>query len=68
MLFLPLEDKDDQEVEEVKEKKKIREEEHFLLKQKGWPSEYNQQVPKSYINAHALIRKFEKTRKHSLIT
>ena len=63
MLFLPLEDKDNQEVEEVKEKKKINKEDHFLLKQKGQPSEYNQQVPKSNINALALIRKFEKIRK-----
>jgi hypothetical protein len=63
MPFPPLEDEDDWEVEEVKEKKKIDGEDHFLLKWKGWPSEYNQWVPKSNINAPDLIRKFEKTRK-----
>jgi transposase InsO family protein len=63
MPFPPLEDEDDWEVEEVKEKKKIDGEDHFLLKWKGWPSEYNQWVQKSSINAPALIRKFEKTRK-----
>ena len=41
MPFLPLEDKDNQEVEEVKEKKKINREDHFLLKWKGQPSKYN---------------------------
>ena len=63
MPFPPLEDEDDWEVEEVKEKKKIDGEDHFLSKWKGWPSEYNQWVQKSSINAPALIRKFEKTRK-----
>ena len=37
----PLEDEDNWEIEEVKEKKKIEGEDYFLLKWKGWPSEYN---------------------------
>ena len=41
MLFLSLKDKGNQEVEEVKKKKKIKEEEYFLLKQKDQPLEYN---------------------------
>ena len=40
-----LEDEEEYEVEEVYDKKVIEGENHFLVKWKGWPSEYNQWVP-----------------------
>lgn len=58
-----LEDDDEWEVEEVKDEKEIEGELHFLLKWKGWPSEYNQWVPANNINAPTLIRKFKNNRR-----
>jgi uncharacterized protein (DUF427 family) len=39
-----LEDEDEYEVEDVRDEKLIEGETHFLVKWKGWPSEYNQWV------------------------
>ena len=44
-LLLPmpdLEDKEDWEIEEVKDKANIKGQIHYLVKWKGWPTEYNQ--------------------------
>jgi hypothetical protein len=61
-----LEDDDEWEVEEVRDEKKFQNELHYLVKWKGWPSEYNQWVPAQDMeNARGMISKFQKQRKKS---
>ncbi|KAJ6033888.1 hypothetical protein N7444_003584 [Penicillium canescens] len=61
-----LEDDDEWEVEEVRGEKKFQNELHYLVKWKGWPSEYNQWVPLSDMgNARGIIAKFQKQKKRS---
>jgi transposase InsO family protein len=59
-----LEDEEEYEVEEVKDECEIQNEVHFLVKWKGWPSEYNQWVSEEDMaNAKQAIHKFRKGRK-----
>jgi transposase InsO family protein len=61
-----LEDDDEWEVEEVRGEKKFQNELHYLVKWKGWPSEYNQWVPISDMgNAKGIIARFQKQKKRS---
>jgi hypothetical protein len=63
-----LADDDEWEVEEVKDEKFIDGDRHFLIKWKGWPSEYNQWIPESDMaNAKEMIKKYKKetTKKNS---
>jgi transposase InsO family protein len=61
-----LEDDDEWEVEEVRDEKKFQNELHYLVKWKGWPSEYNQWVPAiDMANAKGIISKFQKQKKKS---
>jgi transposase InsO family protein len=61
-----LEDDDEWEVEEVRDEKKFQNELHYLVKWKGWPSEYNQWIPISDMeHAKAAITKFQKQKKKS---
>jgi hypothetical protein len=56
-----LEDDDEWEVEEVRDERMLENEPHFLVKWKGWPSEYNQWVSQDNMaNAKGNIRKFWK--------
>lgn len=56
-----LEDEDEYEVEEVRDEKLIEGETHFLVKWKGWPSEYNQWVPQEDMeNATEAIQSYWK--------
>lgn len=58
-----LEDEDEYEVEEVRDEKKIQGATHFLIKWKGWPSEYNQWVPQENMaNATGAIDAYRKRR------
>ncbi len=45
MLLSDLEDKEEFEVEEVKNKTIINGQIHYLVKWEGWPTEYNQWIP-----------------------
>lgn len=59
-----LEDEEEYEVDEAKDECKIQGEVHFLVKWKGWPSEYDQWVPeKDMTNAKQAINKFRKRRR-----
>jgi hypothetical protein len=59
-----LEDDPDQyEVEEIRDKRKVRGKIHYLIKWAGWPSEYNQWVPEDDMNAPKSIQDYERTRK-----
>jgi transposase InsO family protein len=62
MPFPDLEDEDNQwELEEVRDKQTQQGEAYYLVKWKGWPSEYNQWVTEEDMaNATAAIRKYEK--------
>jgi|SRR5882762_6340847 len=64
---LPLPDlEDDQEwdVEEVKDKRTINKKTHYLVKWDGWPVEYNQWVPEEDMTgAMEAVRKYEKAAK-----
>jgi hypothetical protein len=58
------EDPEEYEVEELRDKATIQSEVHYLVKWKGWPSEYNRWVPLSDMeNCMDMVRKFDKTRK-----
>jgi hypothetical protein len=60
-----LEDDGEWEVEEIKEEQCIDETPHFLIKWKGWPSEYNQWVPESDMaNARGAITRFRKQKQN----
>lgn len=59
-----LEDEEDYEVEEVRDEKQIEDVKHFLVKWKGWPSEYNQWVPQEDMeNATEAIHSYWKRKK-----
>ena len=65
MLFPNLEDDNKWEIEEVKNKATIKGTTHYLVKQEGWPTEYNQQISKKDMgNAQGAIQRYNrKTRK-----
>ena len=46
MPMLDLEDEEEWEIEEVKDRAIIKGTTHYLVKWEGWPSEYNQWIPK----------------------
>ena len=50
MLMLDLEDDEEQEIEEIKDKAIIKGTIYYLVKWEGWPIEYNQWIPKEDIN------------------
>ena len=57
-------DPDEYELEEIRDKKTIRGQIHYLVKWMGWPSEYNQWVPDDNMaNARDMVRSFEKSRR-----
>ena len=59
-----LEDKDKQEIKEVKDKAIIKKMLYYLIKQKGQPTKYNQQILKEYIeNAQEAIKRYEKNKR-----
>ena len=59
-----LDDNDEFEVEEVKDKSVIKGQVYCLVKWEGWPTEYNQQAPEEDMeNAKGAIRQFEKQQK-----
>lgn len=58
-----LEDEEDEyEVEEVRDQRNSREGTLYLVKWKGWPSEYNQWVPAEDMNAPAAIAAFQRAK------
>ena len=58
-----LEDKDEWEIEEVKDKGMIKDQMHYLVKQEGWPTEYNQWILEEDMgNVKLAIKRFEKAR------
>ncbi|KAJ5145641.1 uncharacterized protein N7515_000205 [Penicillium bovifimosum] len=58
-----LEDDDEWEVEEIKEEKRIKRSNYFLVKWAGWPSEYNQWVPEEDLeNVRDTIKDFRKAK------
>ena len=62
--MLDLEDNDEQEIEEVKDKAIIKGTTHYLVKWEGWPTEYNQWISEEDIdNAQNAIRQYEKNKK-----
>ena len=64
MPILDLDDEGEQEVEEVKEEAVIKGQKHYLIKQEGWPTEYNLWVPQADIgNAKEAIQRFERSKK-----
>ena len=64
MPILDLEDKEEQEIEEVKDKATIKGQTHYLIKQEGQLTKYNQWIPESSIgNAQEAIRSFERKKK-----
>lgn len=60
-----LEDEDEEwAVEEVRDRRLLDGESHYLVKWETWPSEYNQWVPESDMdNAQGAIKKFLRSRK-----
>ena len=50
MLILDLEDEEEWEIKEVKDRATIKGTTHYLVKQEGQPIEYNQQIPKDNIS------------------
>ena len=44
-----LEDDNEWEIEEVKYKRMIRDQVHYLVKWEGWPTKYNQWIPEDDI-------------------
>jgi hypothetical protein len=62
--MLDLEDNKEWEVKEVKDKLQQKGKTSYLVKWKGWPTEYNLWVFKADIrNAQEAIQSFRKTRK-----
>ena len=57
-----LEDPQDKwEVEEVRDKRTIKDDVHYLVKWVGWPSEYNSYEPAAHLaNAPDAIRAYER--------
>ena len=59
-----LEDKEEQKVEAVKNKIRKRDQTSYLVKQKGWPIEYNLWVPKADIgNTQEAIQAYRRAKK-----
>lgn len=59
-----LEDEDEWEIEEIKDKALMKGQTHYLVKWEGWPTEYNQWIPESDMdNAKEAIRRYEKHKK-----
>jgi Chromo (CHRromatin Organisation MOdifier) domain len=59
-----LEDDEEWEIEEVKDKASIKGQTHYLVKWEGWPTEYNQWIAdKDMGNAGRAIQRYEKHRK-----
>jgi hypothetical protein len=59
-----LEDNEEWEIEEVKEKATIKGTTHYLVKWEGWPTEYNQWIPEEDIdNAQKAIQRYEKNKR-----
>lgn len=59
-----LDDDEEWEVEEVKEEQEFDGDLHFLVKWKGWPSEYNQWVPEADMgNAQETVARFRRSRR-----
>jgi hypothetical protein len=59
-----LEDEEEWEIEEVKDKKEIKGEIHYLIKWEGWPTEYNQWIPEQNMeNAQEAIQSFERRKR-----
>ena len=58
-----LKDKDEQEIKEVKDKGMIKDQIHYLVKQEGQPTKYNQQILEEDIgNVKLAIKRFKETR------
>ena len=56
-----LEDDKEQEIEEIKDKAIIKRTIHYLVKQEGWPTKYNQWIPKEDMdNALGAIRQYKR--------
>ena len=62
MAMPDLEDPPDEwEVEEVRDRRKVKDEVQYLVKWAGWPSEYNSYEPAAHLaNAPDAIRAFER--------
>jgi hypothetical protein len=65
LLPLPdLEDDEEWEIEEVKDKATIKGSTHYLVKWEGWPTEYNQWIPeKDMGNAQDVVKRYERKKK-----
>ena len=69
MLILDLEDDKEWEIEEIKDKAIIKGMIYYLVKQEGWPIEYNQQIPKEDMNnAKDAIQRYKKNKKARIST
>jgi Integrase zinc binding domain/Chromo (CHRromatin Organisation MOdifier) domain len=56
-----LEDEEEFEVEEIKDKAIIQGQKHYLVKWEGWPTEYNQWIPEGDMeHARLAIQRYEK--------
>ena len=55
-----LDDSDEWEVDEIQDKKQRDDEVFYLVKWKGWPTEYNQWVSEDHLNAPQLVTLFNK--------
>ena len=67
MLIPNLEDKEEQEIEEVKDKATIKGKTHYLVKWEGWPTEYNQWINEDAMgSAQEAIRQYERTKKRKI--
>jgi transposase InsO family protein len=59
-----LEDDEEWEIEEVKDRATIKGTTHYLVKWEGWPTEYNQWIPEEDMsNAQEVIRQYERIKK-----
>ena len=59
-----LDDDDEWEVEEVKDETVMKGQKYYLVKQEGWPTEYNLWVLQADMgNAKEAIQRFEKAKK-----
>ena len=64
-----LEDEEEWEIEEVKDKVTIKGRLHYLVKWEGWPTEYNQWIADEDMgNAKQAIQSYEKRQKKKLET
>ena len=67
MLIPNLEDKEEQEIEEVKDKATIKRKIYYLVKWEGWPTKYNQQINEDAIgSAQEAIRRYKRTKKKKI--